>query len=122
MTDCGSAEKRQSSQWWTITVTFAEYSSDCDFEHSLVSSWPAEFGRFQGRGASCDQNAPAETPPAFEVSSKRRRGFPSETQVKRGERIVGGTKELIEKLGRNDLCVCVCGSGRRFQALLPADR
>ncbi|MHC4249502.1 MAG: SEC-C metal-binding domain-containing protein [Planctomycetota bacterium] len=48
--------------------------------------------------------------------SKRRRGFPSETRVKRGRRIVGGSKELEEKLGRNDLCPC--GSGKRFQALL----
>jgi len=44
---------------------------------------------------------------AFEVMSKRRRGFPSETQVKRGLRTVkGGAVELIEKLGRNDLCPC----------------
>jgi hypothetical protein len=27
---------------------------------------------------------------------------PSETHVKRGDRVVGGSKELIEKLGRND--------------------
>ena len=31
--------------------------------------------------------------------------------------MVHGSKELIEKLGRNDLCPC--GSGRRFQELLP---
>ncbi len=49
--------------------------------------------------------------------SKRRKGFPSETRVKRGQRIVHGDKELVEKRGRNDLCPC--GSGRRFQALLP---
>ena len=35
--------------------------------------------------------------------SKRRSGFPSETQVKRGSRVVHGEKELFEKLGRNDL-------------------
>lgn len=52
--------------------------------------------------------------------SKRRRGFPSETGVKRGDRIVGGTKELSEKLGRND--PCPCGSSRLFQELLPAQR
>src|SRR5579862_1590060 len=52
----------------------------------------------------------------FERSSKRRRGFPSETRVKRGLRIINGDKELIEKLGRNDLCPC--GSGRRFQTML----
>ena len=56
----------------------------------------------------------------FEITSKRRKGFPSETQVKRGDRIVHGDKELHEKLGRNDLCPC--GSGRRFQEVLPAHR
>lgn len=48
----------------------------------------------------------------YEITSKRRKGFPSETQVKRGERVVHGDKLLVEKLGRNDLCPC--GSGRRF--------
>ncbi len=48
----------------------------------------------------------------FEITSKRRKGFPSETQVKRGDRVVRGHKELFEKLGRNDLCPC--GSGRSF--------
>jgi len=36
----------------------------------------------------------------------------------RGNRIVHGDKELIEKLGRNDLCPC--NSRRRFQELLHA--
>src|SRR3954451_15910153 len=45
--------------------------------------------------------------------SKRRKGFPSETKVKRGARVVHGEKELEERLGRNDLCPC--GSGRRFK-------
>jgi uncharacterized protein YecA (UPF0149 family) len=40
---------------------------------------------------------------------KRRRGFPSETKVKRGERIVHGDKQLVEKLGRRDLCPCESG-------------
>ena len=44
--------------------------------------------------------------------SKRRKGFPSESKVKRGVRIVRGEKLLEEKLGRNDLCPC--GSGRSF--------
>src|ERR1700677_546825 len=57
---------------------------------------------------------------SFEITSKRRKGFPSETRVKRGLRIVHGDKELSEKLGRNDLCPC--GSGRSFQTLLPAFR
>jgi len=52
--------------------------------------------------------------------SKRRRSFPSETRVGRGLRIVGGDKELMEKLGRNDLCPC--GSRRRFQEMLPQER
>ena len=40
--------------------------------------------------------------------------------MRRGDRVVHGDKELIEKLGRNDLCPC--GSGRRFQEMLPALR
>jgi len=48
----------------------------------------------------------------FEIISKRRKGFPSETRVKRGVRIIHGSKELHEKLGRNDLCPC--GSGHSF--------
>ncbi|WP_408836833.1 YecA family protein [Acidisphaera sp. L21] len=42
--------------------------------------------------------------------------FNSETSVKRGLRVVHDDKELVEKLGRND--PCVCGSGRRFQGVL----
>ena len=53
---------------------------------------------------------------AFEVTSERRKGSPSESRVKRGARLVHGGNELVEKLGRNDLCPC--GSGRRFQAML----
>jgi uncharacterized protein YecA (UPF0149 family) len=45
--------------------------------------------------------------------SKRRKGFPSERQVKRGVRVVGGNKQLEGKLGRNDLCPC--GSSKRFK-------
>jgi uncharacterized protein YecA (UPF0149 family) len=48
----------------------------------------------------------------FEITSKRRKGFPSETQVKRGIRVVHGDKELYEKLGRKD--PCPSGSGRSF--------
>ncbi len=33
---------------------------------------------------------------------------------------MGGFKELEEKLGRNDLCPC--GSGKRFQEMLPQER
>ncbi|MDQ0250632.1 hypothetical protein J2W22_002696 [Sphingomonas kyeonggiensis] len=59
----------------------------------------------------------AMTSPAFEVTSKRRKGYPSETRVKRGLRFVHGDIELVEKLGRKD--PCPCGSGKSFQALLP---
>jgi len=53
--------------------------------------------------------------------SKRRRGFPSETHVKHGDRSVkGGEVELQERLGNND--PCPCGSGRRFQEVLPEQR
>ncbi|MEH2039666.1 hypothetical protein [Nostoc sp.] len=53
---------------------------------------------------------------AFEPSSKRRRGYPSEKAVKRGNCLVHGDKELQEKLGNNDLCLC--GFGRCFQKVL----
>jgi hypothetical protein len=56
----------------------------------------------------------------FEPTSKRKKGYPSETQVKRGHRLVHGNKDLSEKLGRND--PCPCGSGRRFQGMLPEIR
>jgi len=55
--------------------------------------------------------------PFYERTSKRRKGFPSETRVGKGHRIVHGGKEFLEKLGRRD--PCPCGSGRRFQELLP---
>jgi len=62
-------------------------------------------------GVSCVLEAPI-TISFFEPTSKRKKGYPSETQVKRGQRIVHGDKHLSEKLGRND--PCPCGSGRRF--------
>ncbi len=65
-------------------------------------------------GVSCVANTIPIIP--FESTSKRRTGFPSETNVKRGHRFVHGDKELLEKLGRNDLCPC--GSTRRFQEML----
>jgi hypothetical protein len=52
--------------------------------------------------------------------NKRRAGFPSERRVGRGRRFVGGSKELEEKLGRND--PCPCGSKQRFQELLYENR
>jgi uncharacterized protein YecA (UPF0149 family) len=65
---------------------------------------------------SCEKRH-SESSTAFELTSKRRKGFPSEAQVKRGERVVHGSKELVEKLGRND--PCPCDSGSRFQEMLP---
>jgi uncharacterized protein YchJ len=76
--------------------------------------------RFFIGGVSCASIANSKTSTAFEVTRKRRKSFPSETVVKRGRRFVHGDVELIEKLGRNDLCPC--GSGRRFQGLLHAVR
>ena len=57
-------------------------------------------------------NRSIKTARFFEITSKRRKGFPSESNVKRGRRVVHGDKELQEKLGRND--PCPCGSGRSF--------
>jgi hypothetical protein len=69
------------------------------------------------RGVPCNPIQISSTNcPAFESTSKRRRGYPSEMQVKRGVRVVHGDKELLEKLGRSD--PCPCGSNKRFQKLL----
>jgi hypothetical protein len=69
-----------------------------------------------GGGSPCASISSSTTSPAFGITRKRRKSFPSETQVRRGDRVVHGDVELTEKLGRNDLCPC--GSGRRFQTLL----
>ena len=45
----------------------------------------------------------------IEIAAKILKG----RKVKRGVRIVHSTKELTEKLGRNDLCPC--GSRKRFK-------
>ena len=63
------------------------------------------------------QDATITTRPFFETMSKRRRGFPSETRVKRGVRIVNGDKLLEEKLRRHDLCPC--GKRTAIQEVLP---
>jgi len=69
---------------------------------------------------SCESHRNSSTAAAFEATSKRKKGYPSEARVKRGSRVVHGDKELMEKLGRND--PCPCNSGRRFQELLHAPR
>ncbi|OYX49111.1 MAG: hypothetical protein B7Y97_09610 [Sphingomonas sp. 32-66-10] len=84
----------------------------------MLSALPRGLSRVSDRRPSWHASTPSPTYPAFERSSKRRRGYPSETHVKRGLRFVHGDVELIEKLGRND--PCPCGSGNRFQALLHA--
>ncbi len=48
--------------------------------------------------------------------SKRRRGFPSETNVKRGIRVVHGDKLLEEKLRRNDPCPVAAASASNAAA------
>ncbi len=72
----------------------------------------------QKGGVLCQATRHSWISPPFQVMSKRRRSFPSESRVKRGHRFVHGDKELIEKLGRNDSCPC--GSGRKFQEVLHA--
>jgi hypothetical protein len=50
--------------------------------------------RDDARSVSC-----RTTTSAFERSSKRRKGFPSELRVKKGDRVVHGTKDLIREAG-----------------------
>src|SRR5712664_1030885 len=54
------------------------------------------------RSLKCAPNSIVTAFSAFEPMSKRRRGFPSETQVKQGLRTVHGDKTLEEKLGLKD--------------------
>jgi hypothetical protein len=72
----------------------------------------AEFNHNNNQEIVWQTNTSTKINHAFEIMSKRRKGFPSETRVKRGVRVVHGDKELREKLGRND--PCPCGSGHRF--------
>ena len=90
-----------------VPAAVAPTSPSCDPHALAIERWRT----------SCE---PRTRISAFEVSSKRRKGYPSETHVKRGLRFVHGDKELVEKLGRND--PCPCGSGRCFQEVLHALR
>jgi len=100
------------SGWYGAGPGFRSGFSDIGDLHSR-SPFPSFWGEWE---ATCLGKSTTSTF-GFEPTSKRRHGYPSEAQVKRGNRVVGGHKELIEKLGRND--PCPCGSGRRFQAVLP---
>jgi uncharacterized protein YchJ len=79
---------------------------------SLSIVWTNNRSFARKDGASWPTTTSTNTP-FFEPMNKRRRGFPSETQVKCGVRFVHGDKLLEEKLGRKDLCPC--GSGKRFK-------
>ena len=60
------------------------------------------------RGASCESKKNTSKPIAFEVSSKRRKGFPSETEVNFGDRLVGknSSRSLVAMIyARADLAV-----------------
>ena len=80
-----------------------------------TASWRVDLVKYR-RTRSCKRTFTTRITTAFEPSSKRRRGYPSETRVRRGLQVVHAEKELVEKLGRNDLCPC--NSGRRFQEVL----
>jgi hypothetical protein len=90
----------------------------CAASASMIPHPRGNWAVHQDGGVPCASSAISTTSLAFDITSKRRKSYPSETRVKRGRRFVHGNVELAEKLGRNDLCPC--GSGRRFQGLLPA--
>lgn len=52
--------------------------------------------RFDNGGVSCASIAISKTSPAFSITRKRRKSFPSETHVKCGRRVVHGGVELTE--------------------------
>src|SRR5262249_43825248 len=95
----------------------ASANSACDAPQRLIYLRRGRERPFNFYGGSpCASIGISTTSPAFSITRKRRKSFPSETQVRRGDRVVHGNVELTEKLGRNDLCPC--GSGHRFQTLL----
>lgn len=108
-----------------MSKTWLQYSRCAD---DLLSKQETSYGQewaargtviaSPARGGSCVSPPTSTSSTAFERTSKRGKGFPSEAHVKRGRQIVHGDKELEEKLGRND--PCPCGSTRRFQELLHA--
>ena len=103
-----------------MAMHFSESPEDLasQAEHLLVDE--ALFSNPYDGDDLCQNIANLKIRLPFEVMSKRRKGFPSETRVGRGDRVVQGEKELLEKLGRNDRCPC--GSGRSFQEMLPQVR
>lgn len=102
-------------QIWTgpAPSTVKIYRSLLSHATSPLAAIPAAH---QHGGVPCASITISTTSPAFEITRKRRKSFPSETKVKRGLRVVHGDVALSEKLGRNDLCPC--GSTRRFQGVL----
>lgn len=89
---------------WAIRVEFIRLRmKDAQLIKSLVAVINVRRTRL------CQTKMISRNSTPFERSSKRRRGYPSETRVKRGFRVVHSEKELIEKLGRNDLCPKDCG-------------
>jgi uncharacterized protein YecA (UPF0149 family) len=98
----------------------AKGSHDTGYRSSRCDNRPEAFLFTKSGEEPCQNSKNTTTLRPFEVISKRRKSFPSETRVKRGERYVHGDVELVEKLGRND--PCPCGSGLRFQAMLPEIR
>lgn len=67
---------------------------------SLLSPSTQPRGRHGNQDGTITKNSPA----FFERTRKGRKGYPSETHVKLGLRIVHGDKWLEAKLGRNDPC------------------
>jgi hypothetical protein len=62
--------------------------------HAALPEAPSGVSR--SGGATCPARiATSSRRLGFEPTSKRRRGFPSETNVKRGDRVVHGEKELL---------------------------
>jgi len=76
-----------------------------------------EFSDSYGR-LSCETNTSTNNP-AFERSCKRRKGYPSETKVKRGTRVVTAKKNSSKNSDATPVPVWL---RRCFQALLPSHR
>ncbi|MGD0018002.1 MAG: SEC-C metal-binding domain-containing protein [Candidatus Limnocylindrales bacterium] len=104
-----------------LLVPALRFQAESDADRwRLLSVRPIASSALLAEGRPQQTDSPiSATPPLLssrQVSGGE--GYPSETRVRRGFRVVHGDKELAEKLDRNDLCPC--GSALRFQELLHA--
>src|SRR5579885_1438177 len=101
-----TAQPRSKSSHFGRSTSFMKNLHSNLFSVAVSTSGVLAHSFYSGKVVDHERERTRTVAIFFETMSKRCRGYPSETNVKRGLRIVHGHKELTEKLGRNDLCPC----------------